>query len=71
MDWNQRFKTEVTTGSSMAWMGESVRGSFSRPHHHKGRIWKDVEGFGKVWKDMEVCRRVGKDMEGYGMMWKN
>ena len=25
-------------GSSMAWVGESVTGSFSRPHNHRGRI---------------------------------
>ena len=25
-------------GLSMAWVGESVTGSFSRPYHHRGRI---------------------------------
>ena len=37
-DWNQRFETAISTGSSMAWVGESVMNSLSRPHHHKGRI---------------------------------
>ena len=27
-------------GSSMAWVGESVTNSLSRPHHHKERIPK-------------------------------
>ena len=31
-------------GSLMAWVGESVIGSFSRPHHHRRRIpiWAQV-----------------------------
>ena len=36
--WNRRFETVASTGSSMAWVGESVTNSLSRPHHHKGRI---------------------------------
>ena len=37
-NWNQRFKTIVSTRSLMAWVGESVIDSFSRPHHQRGRI---------------------------------
>ena len=29
--WNRRFENEVSTRSSMAWVGESVMGSFSKP----------------------------------------
>ena len=29
-DWNRRFETEISTGSSMAWVGESVTNSLSR-----------------------------------------
>ena len=37
-DWNQRFETAISTGSSMAWVGESVTNSLSRPQHPMGRI---------------------------------
>ena len=38
VDWNRRFETEVSTGLSMAWVGESVTNSLSRPQHPMGRI---------------------------------
>ena len=37
-DWNRRFETAISTGSSMAWVGESVTNSLSRPYHPMGRI---------------------------------
>ena len=37
-EWNRRFKTAVSTGSSMAWVGESVTNSLSTPQHPMGRI---------------------------------
>ena len=37
-DWNQRFETAISTGTSMAWVGESVTNSLSRPQHPMGRI---------------------------------
>ena len=37
-EWNRRFETAVSTGTSMAWVGESVTNSLSRPQHHMGRI---------------------------------
>ena len=36
--WNRWFKTAVSTGSSMAWVGESVTNSLFRPQHPMGRI---------------------------------
>ena len=42
--WNRRFEIEVSTRSSMAWVGETVIGSFSRPCHHRGIVplWVQV-----------------------------
>ena len=37
-EWNQRFETVISTGSSMAWVGESVTNSLSRPQHPMGMI---------------------------------
>ena len=36
--WNRRFETAISTGSSMAWVGESVTNSVFRPQHPMGRI---------------------------------
>ena len=38
VEWNRRFKTVISTGSSMAWVGESVTKSLSRPQHPMGKI---------------------------------
>ena len=37
-DWNRRFENAISTGSSMAWVGESVTNSLFRPQHPMGRI---------------------------------
>ena len=37
-DWNRRFETAISTRSSMAWVGESVTNSLSRPQHPMRRI---------------------------------
>ena len=37
-NWNRRFEIAVSMGSSMAWVGESVTNTLSRPHHHKERF---------------------------------
>ena len=60
-DWNRRFQTTVSTESSMAWVGESVANSLSRPHHHKGRIpqWAQKSPFSPYIKRGNVLETCG------------
>ena len=47
-------------GLKMAWEGESVTGSFSRPHHHRERIppwaeWSPSMPYIEELKLLETC----------------
>ena len=77
-DWNRWFETEVSTGSSMAWVGESVMNSLSRPQHSMGRIpqWAQERPLSPYIRRVNVLEPCGdffdqSYMEGFRRPWRS